>query len=90
MNAAVMIIFVLGIGNFTMHRAVMESGHPLMRQWPGFVHPLGRRIALGTEFLVLLLALMLSANGWPLIALVYLGYTLCNALATWLMLSGRI
>jgi hypothetical protein len=90
MNVAVIIIFVLGVGNFTMHRAVMESGHPMLRVWPAMAHPLGRRIAFGTEFLVLLLALMLASNGWPGFAIAYAIYTLCNALASWLMLSGRV
>jgi hypothetical protein len=90
MNAAVIIIFVLGIGNFTLHRAVMESGHPLLSAWPGFARPMGRRIAFGTEFLVLLLALLLAANGWPGFAYAYGVYTACNALASWLMLSGRV
>ena len=90
MNMAVIIIFVLGIGNFTMHRAVMDSGHPLLRAWNGLLHPVGRWLALGTEFLVLLLALMLASNGWPWFAFAYALYTACNALASWLMLSGRV
>jgi hypothetical protein len=90
MNVAVIIIFLLGIGNFTMHRAVMESGHPMLRQWRVLVHPLGRPIAFGTEFLVLLLALLLSANGWPGFAFAYALYTAANGFASWLMLSGRL
>ncbi len=90
MNVAVIIIFLLGIGNFTMHRAVMESGHPLLRQWSGLAHPMARRIAFGTEFLVLLVALLLATNGWPMIGWVYASYTACNALASWLMLTGRV
>lgn len=90
MNAAVIIIFMLGVGNFTMHRAVVESGHPLLGHWRGFAYPMGRGIAFGTEFLVLLVALMLSTNGWPMIAWLYASYTSCNALASWLLLSGRV
>lgn len=90
MSFAVIIVFVLGIGNFTMHRAVMESGHPLLRQWLGHLRPIGRRIAFGTEFLVLLLALMLAINGWPAVAWVYALYTVCNGFASWLMLTGRV
>jgi hypothetical protein len=90
MNAAVIITFMLGIGNFTLHRAVMESGHPLLRHWLGLLQPIGRRIAFGTEFLVLLLALMLAINGWPVVAWVYAFYTVCNGFAFWLMLTGRV
>ncbi|MGY6550725.1 MAG: hypothetical protein ACXIT4_02390 [Erythrobacter sp.] len=90
MNAALAIIFVLGIGNFALHRAVMESNHPMLRHWRGFAHPMGRKIAFGSEFLVLLLALLLAANGWPGFAYAYGAYSACNALASWLMLSGRV
>lgn len=90
MNGAAVIIFMLGIGNFAMHRAVMESGHPLLQQLPGVVHPMGRWIAFGTEYLILLVALMLATNGWPMIGWVYASYSACNAFAAWLMLSGRV
>jgi hypothetical protein len=90
MEAAVIVIFVLGVGNFALHRAVMESGHPLLRQWRALSHPAGRRIAFVAEFMVLLLALILAANGWPGFAFAYAAYTACNGLASWLMLTGRV
>ena len=31
---ALAFIFVLGIGNFALHKAVLESGHPLLGQMP--------------------------------------------------------
>ena len=33
----VVMIFVLGIANFAMHKAVLESGHPLVGQMPALV-----------------------------------------------------
>ena len=51
---------------------------------------LGGRLTLLTEFLILLAALMLAANGWPGLAWAYLIYTVLNALAAWLILTGRI
>ena len=87
---ALAIIFFLGIANFALHKAVLESGHPLLGRTPWFVHMLGGKLTLATEFLVLLAAMMLAANGWPGLAWAYLGYSALNALAAWLILSGRV
>lgn len=84
---AVALIFLLGIANFALHRAVLEKGQRLIGQIPGAVHILGLRLSLVAEFLVLLLAMLLAANGWPGIAIGYLVYTLLNAGAAWLMLK---
>jgi hypothetical protein len=43
----VLAIFVLGIANFAMHKAVLESGHPLVGRMPWFVHMLGGRAEAG-------------------------------------------
>ncbi|MEM1195368.1 MAG: hypothetical protein AAGH57_04640 [Pseudomonadota bacterium] len=80
------IIAVLGIGNFAIHRAVLESGHPLVEQMPEFLAILGGRLTLFAEFAVLLAALMLAANGWPELAWAYLAYSVLNAIAAWLIL----
>ena len=84
------LIFLLGIANFALHKAVLESDHPLLGQMPWFVHMLGGRATLVTEFLVLLAALLLAANGWPGLVWAYLAYSALNAIAAWLILSGRI
>lgn len=83
-------IFLLGIGNFALHKAVIESGHPLLGQMPGFVRMFGGRLTLATEFLVLLAAMLLSASGWPGLVWAYLAYTLLNCLAAWLILTDRL
>lgn len=85
-----LVIFLLGVGNFAVHKAVLDSGHPLLGRVPWFVHMLGGRGTLVTEFLVLLAAMLLAANGWPWLAWVYLGYSGINALAAWLILTDRI
>lgn len=90
MVVAVILIFILGIGNFALHKAVLESGHPLLGRMPWFVHMLGGRITLVTEFLVLLAAMLLVANGWPSLAWAYLLYTGLNLASAWLILSGRV
>lgn len=87
---AIVIIFFLGIGNFALHKAVLESGHPLLGQMPWFVHMLGGRITMFTEFLVLLAALLLAANGWPGLVWAYAIYSVLNLVSAWLILSGRL
>ena len=87
---AILAIFLMGIGNFALHRAVLESGHPMVGRVPWFVHMLGGRVTLVVEFMVLLAALLLAANGWPALAWGYLGYTALNGLAAWLILTRRI
>lgn len=87
---AIAVIFLLGIGNFALHKAVLESRHPLLGQTPWFVHMLGGKITMATEFLILLAALLLAANGWPGLAWAYAIYSVLNALAAWLILTDRI
>jgi len=76
---AIVVIFLLGIGNFALHKAVLESRHPLLGKMPWFVHMLGGKLTLATEFLVLLAALLLAANGWPGLVWAYLAYSGLNA-----------
>lgn len=86
----ILIVFCLGIGNFALHRAVLESGHPLIGQIPRQVGWLGRRLTLVAEFAVLLVAMLLTANGWAALAWAYAAYSALNALAAWLILTGRV
>lgn len=90
---ALVIVFILGIANFAAHRAVLESGHPLVDAMPRAFQVvgevLGGRVSLVVEFVLLLGAMwMVSAGstGW---AVAYLGYSAVNGLAAWLILSGR-
>ncbi|MFN3294567.1 MAG: hypothetical protein ACK414_14135 [Gemmobacter sp.] len=83
-------IFVLGVVNFALNRAVFGSGHPLFARLPQASRVLGNRAALVTEFVMLVFALMLSANGWPGFVWAYLLYTVLNALAAWLITGRRI
>jgi hypothetical protein len=87
---AILIIFVLGVGNFAMHRAVLASGHPLLGQMPWYIHLLGGRASLAAEFLLLLAALLLAYYTSPLWAWAYLGYTALNGLGAWLILTRRV
>ena len=82
--------FLLGIGNFAMHKAVLESRHPLLGQMPWFVHLLGRRISMASEFLVLFAALLLVAQGSAIWGWAYLGYSAINAIGAWLIIDHRV
>lgn len=87
---AIAVIFVLGVGNFALHKAVMESNHPMTRQMAWLSNPTGRKIAFALEFGVLLAALLLAANGWPNLVWGYLVYSGLNGVSGWLILGGRV
>lgn len=83
-------VFLLGIGNFALHKAVLESRHPLVTQMAWLVNRLGGRGSLALEFVLLLASLAIVATGHPSWSLVYLGYSGLNAISAWLLLSGRV
>jgi len=85
----ILFVFLLGIGNFTLHKAVLESRHPLLAQLAWLVNLLGGRGSLVLEFAGLFAAMVLVGTGHPGWAWVYLGYSALNGLAAWLLLSGR-
>ena len=87
---AVFLTFLLGIANFALHKAVVESGHPLLGQMPWFYHQLNKRFSLGVEFVVLLAALLLTVQGMHWVAGAYFGYSLLNTISAWLILSGKV
>lgn len=87
---ALIFVFFLGIANFAMHKAVLESGHPLLGQVPWFFHMLNGRFGLVVEFLMLLGAMLFiddGAYGW---AWGYAVYSLMNGISAWLILSGKV
>ena len=84
------VIFLLGVANFALHKAVLESRHPLLGHVPWFVHMLGGRGTLVVEFLMLLGALLLTAEGFAAWGWLYFGYTGLNAIAAWLILTRRV
>jgi hypothetical protein len=87
---AIAILFLLGIGNFAAHKAVLESGHPLLGQVPWFYHMLGGRFSLLVEFFILLGAMLMVGAGSASWALAYAGYSVLNGISAWLILSGRV
>lgn len=90
MSWQTIVIFVLGIANFALNRAVFDGRHPLFARLPLASRKIGSAAALVTEFAVLFFALALVANGWPDFVWAYLGYSALNALAGWLLLARRV
>lgn len=84
------ILFVLGVGNFAVHKAVLESGHPMLDALPSFYRSGAGRFSLWFEFFLLLSAMLLASNGWPGMAMAYGIYSLFNFGTAWLVLSGRL
>lgn len=87
---AVIFLFLFGIANFALHKAVLESGHPLLGRLPWFFHMLGGRFSLSVEFLMLFSALLLVAQGSQGWAWTYAAYSVVNAVSAWLILTDRV
>lgn len=83
--------FLMGIGNFAMHKAVAESGHPFVRDTKlYFGKHFGQYGSYSVEWLMLAGAMYFAHEGSFVISSIYAAYTAVNALAAWLLLSGRI
>ncbi len=78
--------FFMGIANFAMHKAVAESGHPIVEQAKQFLGPYGSYVF---ELALLIGAMSFVNEGARAIALMYMAYTAVNGVASWLLLSGR-
>jgi len=86
---ALVFTFLLGVGNFAMHKAVLESRHPMLAQMP-WVELLGGRFSFALEFMLLVGALLLAASGHSAWGWAYVAYSALNGAAAWLILSRRI
>jgi len=87
---AIILVFLLGIANFAVHRAVLDSGHAIvsaMQPESGFF---SARMTLSIEFALLLAALLLVSSGSYEWGWVYALYSLANGFAAWLILTRRI
>ncbi|WP_430386892.1 hypothetical protein [Blastomonas fulva] len=85
------IIFLCGIANFALHKATMESDHPMALQMrAAFGRFMGGYGSYMLEFLILLSALSFAALGYTIALPSYLVYTGMNALAGWAILTGKI
>ena len=84
------LVFLLGMGNFAVHKAVLDSEHPLLGRVPFFFNLLGGRFSLYIEFAMLLGAMLLVAKGSWGRAAFYSVYTLVNGISAWLILTRRV
>lgn len=87
---AIALIFLLGVANFAMHRAVMESGHEMVRTMTSGGSPFSPRIMMVIEFCLLLVSLLLVAYGHTGWGWAYAIYSLANGAAAWAILTRRI
>jgi hypothetical protein len=86
-----LICFFLGIANFAMHRAVLESRHPFVEDSKlYFGRHIGRHGSYILEFLILAGAMIFAGSGSNLIAAFYGIYSAFNAVAAWMLLSRKI
>lgn len=80
----------MGVGNFAMHKAVAESGHPFVedakRQFSRYFSPYG---SYAIELALLIGAMWLANEGSLAVSVLYGAYTAVNGVATWLLLSGK-
>ena len=87
---ALLMLFTLGVANFAMHKAVMESGHQMVAQTSAYFGLMGGKLGLALEFIALLGAMLMVDAGMTGWAWAYLVYSLFNGLSAWLILSGRL
>ena len=90
MSLGILVTFLLGIGNFALHKAVMRSGHPLLGRMPWFYHALGGNFSLVVEFLMLLAALLFVSQNSFAAAVAYVIYSMLNSFSAWLILTRRL
>lgn len=87
---ALVITFLLGIANFALHKAVLESRHPLLGQVPVLFRLHGGRFGLLFEFIMLLGTMLMVQGGGDGWGWFYAGYSAANATSAWLILSRRV
>lgn len=86
----IIIVFFLGIANFAMHKAVLESGHPLLAVLPALMRGSGLSFGYSLEFLVLVGSMLLTVSNGAQWAWAYCAYSAVNALSAWLILARRV
>lgn len=87
---ALAVLFFFGIGNFAMHKAVLENRTALLARMPRFAQFLSDgRIGLSVEFIILLGSMLMVSQGALGWAWGYGIYTVANAAAAWLILSDH-
>lgn len=86
----IVLVTALGIANFAANKAVLESDHPILDELPAFFRGWNGRVPLVAEFVVLLAALLFTANGFPGFAWGYVAYTFFSLASAWAILTKRV
>lgn len=87
---ALILVFLAGVCNFAMHRAVLESRHPIFVQMNWTINSLSGRLGLVFEFTLLFLAMLLASRGqWGWLS-IYFAYFVFNGGVCWMFLTRRI
>lgn len=87
---ALVLCFILGVANFALHAAVLQSGHEFVEDTKlYFGRYFGKSASYLIEFAVLLAALAFTHAGSSLAVIFYGVYSALNMLAAWLLRSGR-
>lgn len=87
---ATIFCFLLGIANFALHAAVLNSGHEFVEDTKKyFGQHFGKSGSYILEFAVLLAALSFAYSGSSFVVFVYAVYSGLNMLAAWLLMSDR-
>lgn len=87
---ALVITFLLGMGNFACHTAVLGSGPNAITRLSEGTLKVARGASLALEFSLLCGALYAARIGHPHWVVLYAGYTLINVGAAWSIVTGRI
>lgn len=90
LDMALIIAFLLGVGNFACHRAVIASGHRLLSDMPPSVLKAAQRASLALEFILLCGALYAATRGAVHWVWLYAGYFLINLGAAWSIVTRRL
>lgn len=84
------IIFLCGVGNFAMHKAMLESDHPLIAEARGsFRKALGPYGSYILEFFMLAAALIFANMGMISSVIFYTIYTVANCAAAFILFSNK-
>ena len=87
---ALIITFLLGMGNFACHQAVIASGHRMLTEIPPRTLRIARASSLALEFVLLCGALYAAKVGAVHWTWLYGGYFLINLAAAWSVVTRRI
>ena len=86
----IFIIFLCGIANFAMHKAMLESNHPIMAEARGsFRKLLGPYGSYILEFFMLTAAMIFANMGMLSAVIFYFVYTLANCAAAGVLFSNK-